>query len=267
MRPLDELRPRIRSLNIPYPAEIFGDCNMRLKPIPCVITDILETMAAMLVNSDVVGSDGSKFQLTYQEEYNADGEQTYGNVTSALWFKRAQKAIMRRWGPNVYLLAFLISCDKTHVDRVGGISVWPCYITILNLDSSVRRTAKGSDIIGYVPLLPYSDSQLKRILKLHCGVHRDFKDVIKMCKYYIEQSFYNDILEPVRERETEGPILLQIGQNVSNVHRFIPKLMCYTCKLNHLKNVFEFTLKFIWIAFVMYLNSFCYKFYLPFKHI
>jgi hypothetical protein len=151
------------------------------------------------------------------------------------------------------------------VDRVGGISVWPCYITILNLDSSVRRTAKGSDIIGYLPIMPYSESQLKRILKHHCGVRRNFKDVIKMCKYYIEQSFYNDILEPVRERETEGPILLQIGENVSKVHRFIPKLMCYTCKLNHLKNVFEFTLKFIWIAFVMYLNSFCYKFNLPFK--
>jgi hypothetical protein len=54
-----------------------------LIPVRCVIVDIIETMAAMLVNDDVVlGRKGQHFHFEYCEEFNEDGEQTFGNVTS-----------------------------------------------------------------------------------------------------------------------------------------------------------------------------------------
>ena len=54
MRPLHGLKPRIRAVKLPYPAEIFGTVGKTLHPVRCVIVDIIETMAAMLVNDDVV---------------------------------------------------------------------------------------------------------------------------------------------------------------------------------------------------------------------
>jgi hypothetical protein len=198
-----------------------------------VIVDILETIARMLVDEEVVGRRGQHFRVEYSREYNSDGEQTYGNVTSASWFKKTERAVQKKWGEDVYLLGFLISCDKTHVDRLGGISVWPCYITILNLDAKVRCTQRGSDIIGYVPIMSYSDSQLGQILKENCGILRNIEEVIKMCKYYFEQSFHFNLLEPIRRREVEGPVILQIGQEKDNVRKFIPKLMAYVCEYTY----------------------------------
>ena len=230
MRPLHGLKPRIRAVKLPYPAEIFGTVGKTLHPVRCVIVDIIETMAAMLVNDDVVGRRGEHFHHEFAREYNEDEEQTFCNVTSAGWFKKTEEAIRERWGHDVYLLAFTIACDKTAVDRVGGISVWPCYLTIMNVDSSVRRREIASDIVGYVPVLAYTDSQLEQILKDKCGVLRNFVEVIKLVKYYMEQSFHYNLLLPIKERETLGPIKLQVGKNSMNTKKFIPKLMVYICK-------------------------------------
>ncbi len=230
MNPLNSLRPNIRALSLPYPQELFGVYGKQLKKVTCVILDLLETIATVLVNPDVVGPTGVKFGYTYLSEYNDDNEKTFGNVTSCIWFKKTQKSIRRQWGQHVHLLAFAISCDKTHVDRVGGISVWPCYITILNLDISVRRTVRGSDIIGYLPILPYSDTQLANILRTSCGVKRKVDEAVKMTKYYMEQSFYFSILQPIRECDKAGPIRLQVGEDSENTYLFIPKMMVYVCK-------------------------------------
>ena len=232
MRPLHDLKPRIRAVRLPYPAEIFGTFGKTLKPVPCVIVDIIETMAAMLVNDDVVGRRGEYFHHEFAREYNEAGEQTFGNVTSAGWFKKTEEAIRDQWGHDVYLLAFAIACDKTAVDGVGGISVWPCYLTIMNVDSSVRRREIASDIVGYVPVIPYTDSQLEQILREECGVKRDHVEVIKVVKYYMEQSFHYNLLVPIKERETLGPIKLQVGKTVMNTKKFMPKLMAYICKYN-----------------------------------
>ena len=230
MQPLNSLRPTIRAVSLPFPMDLFGVHGKTLKKVTCIIVDLVETIATMLVNTDVVGRNGVKFKLSYSSECNDNGEKTFGNVTSALWFKKTEKTIRRQWGHQVNLLAFAIACDKTHVDRVGGISVWPCYITLLNLDTSVRRTARGSDIIGYLPILPYSDTQLSYILKNSCGVKRKLDEAVKMTKYSMEQSFYFNIMEPIRKCETDGPIRLQVGEDNANVYSFIPKLMVYICK-------------------------------------
>ena len=230
MQPLDSMRPTVRSLSLPLPKELFGSCSKPLKRINCVIVNLLETMSEMLLNPDVVGGKVQNFKYRYTPEYNDAGEQTFGNVTSGTWFKKTEKAIQLRWGRSVYLLAFAISCDKTHVDRVGGISVWPCYITILNLNSTVRRTARGSDIVGYLPILPYSDTELEQILRKYCGVLRKIDEVVKMTKLYMEQSFYFNLLKPVRDCEENGPISLQVGPDRDNVFAFVPKMMVYICK-------------------------------------
>jgi hypothetical protein len=106
MRPLHNLKPRIRAVRFPYPEEIFGTFGKTLLPVRCVIVDVIETMATMLVNDDVVGRRGQHFHYYISE-----------------WFQRTEEAIWERWGFDVYLLSFSISCDKTSVDRGPALSL------------------------------------------------------------------------------------------------------------------------------------------------
>ena len=227
MKPLDDLRPLILSQIISYPRKLFGHDQSLFKKANCVVTDIMETVSAMLLEEDVVGRNGENFIWKYTSEYNADNERTYGNVTSANWFRRTEKDIHNQWGKDVNLLGLSIACDKTHVDRLGGISVHPCYVTILNLDGCIRRTAKGSEIIGYCPILPYSNEEFKKVLREQCTVRRDLDDVVKMVKFYFEQSFLNKILAPIIKIRKEDPIALAVG---SKIGKFIPEIMAYVCK-------------------------------------
>jgi hypothetical protein len=176
----------------------------------------METVSAMLLEENVVGRNGENFIWKYTSEHNADNERTYGNVTSANWFRRTEKEIHNQWGKDVNLLGLSVACDKTHVDRLGGISVHPCYVTILNLDGCIRRTAIGSEIIGSCPILPYSNEEFKPILRdgygsmdfteqLHNTSIRTDKDTRKYLRETKEgrKSMYAKLLDTLRSNDIE----------------------------------------------------------------
>ena len=175
--PLKTLRPQILATSIPWPTEIFGHDHSRLKIVQTVVLNIVETVAALLINNDLVGSELENFTFEYTKEFNSNNERIYSNVTGANWFKKTQRAVRRKWGENVYLLALDINSDKTQADRLHAQNFWPCNVSIANLTSAVRHSDKGSDIVGYCPVLPYSRERMHELLTQTYDVRRAWKTV------------------------------------------------------------------------------------------
>ena len=184
MKPFDAVRPEIKVNQIKYPIQIFGEDQSRLKTIKTAIVDIVETVAGMLLETEMVGDKLQNFAFSYTKEVNDNGQQIYGNLTGAKWFQRTERAVKAAWGDDVHLLALNISTDKTQVDRLKGLSIWPCYVTIMNLDGKVRRTLLGSECIGYCPLLPYSHTAMETMLKDLYNIRADHKNCRKMVERY-----------------------------------------------------------------------------------
>jgi Plavaka transposase len=233
MEPMDAIRAKISHCTMKYPVQIFGDDQSRLIPISTVVIDILETVASMLLDTNVVGDDkNGKFVFKYTKEYNSDKERILGNATGSHWFKKTEREIKNKWGDDVYLLALNISSDKTEVSRLQK-SLWPCYVTVMNLDGSVRRTNMGSEIVGYCPFLPYSTEAMCKILEDKYAIQYGHRELTKLIRRFLEQQFLSHLLKPIRDARTNGPISLKIGSGSNQkVAKFMPELMCYVCKLN-----------------------------------
>lgn len=230
MKPFDAVRPAISVNYLNYPKQVFGEHQKDLKTIKTVVVDIVHTVAAILLEPEVVGENLRNFRFSHTKEYNSEGQQIYGNVTSANWFRSTEKAVKEKWGEDVCLLALNISTDKTQVDRLRSLSIWPCYVTILNLDGTIRRTHLGSECIGYCPLLPYSAEGMSTLLQEQYGVRTatDSNDARKMIERYLEQEFLSTVLEPLIRMEQSGPVLMQIGTGANaKVAKFMFKLNCF----------------------------------------
>ena len=184
MKPFDAVRPEIKVNKVKYPIQIFGADQSCLKPIKTAVVDIIQTVAAMLLETGMVGDELQNFAFSYTKEVSDDGQQIYGSVTGAKWFQSTEKAVKAEWGDDTYLLALNLSTDKTQVDRLEGLSIWPCYVTIMNLDGKVRRTLLGSECIGYCPLLPYSHTAMETMLKDLYNVRTDHKNCRKLVERY-----------------------------------------------------------------------------------
>jgi len=185
MKPLDAVRPEIKMNTVRYPVQIFGDDQSQLKPIKTAVVNCVETIAGMLLENDMVGDKLQNFAFTYAKEFNEDRQQIYGNLTSANWFRRTEAAVKAEWGEDVHLLAVNLSTDKTQVDRLRGISIWPCYVTIMNLTGKIRRTHLGSECVGYCPLLPYSQTAMETLLKDLFDVRTDHNNCRKLIERFI----------------------------------------------------------------------------------
>jgi len=181
MDPLSRLRPQVLSTTLPWPTEIFGGTHA-LKPIKTVVVNIVETIAALLLDNDVVGKELENFAFEYAQEFNSNNERVYSNVTGANWFKRTERAVREKWGQNVYLLALDINSDKTQGDRLHAESFWPCNASVANLTSEQRHSDKGADIIGYCPVIPYSKEIMQELLTKQFGVKRAWDKMYVLLK-------------------------------------------------------------------------------------
>ena len=82
MKPFDAVRPEIKVNKAKYPVQIFGADQSCLKPIKTAVVDIIQTVAAMLLETETVGDKLQNFAFSYTKEVNDDGQQIYGNVTN-----------------------------------------------------------------------------------------------------------------------------------------------------------------------------------------
>lgn len=210
LEPIKHVKARIVSKEFEFPKELMGVNASSLKPAKAIVIDVIETVAAMLISKDVVGTNGEFFNYTYEEERNMNGTRVYSNTTSAEWFRLHEIAIKEEYGEDVVLVALVLSTDKTALTRVGGIKVWPCYLTIGNLTSGQMRSPKGSELVGYCPLMPYTDNQMMQILTDH-GVVSYKKEACKMLRHYFEQQFLRALIDPIIKMQESGPVVLDVG--------------------------------------------------------
>lgn len=231
MEPLQSVRPKVMKTKLTYPVDIFGTNQDSLIPIETVVISVLETVASMLLETDVVGKNLDNFKYKYTRQYNEDNERVYGDVTGAEWFKKTEMSIQEIWGYDVFVLALNLSSDKTQVDRKGDKSIWPCYVTIMNLIGDIRRSKKGSEIVGYCPIIPYSTEKLVQLLTEKYGVVRKHIDLVRLIRKKLEQDFLNEIMKEIKKCEVTGPITLLVGRGASQKRiKFMPVVMCYVCK-------------------------------------
>ena len=182
MDPLSNLRPEVLTTTIPWPPDIFGNVQNILKPVKTVVVNIVETIATLLLDNDVVDAELENFVFEYTREYNSNNERIYNNVTGAGWFRKTEQAVREKWGQNVYLLAVDINSDKTQGDRLHAQSFWPCNASIANLTSAVRHSDKGADIVGYCPVMPYSKEVMHEYLTINFGVKRSWEKLYVLLK-------------------------------------------------------------------------------------
>ena len=83
-------------------------------------------------------------------------------------------------------------------------------MTIMNFDISVRRSEKGAVLVGYAPKLPYSKQSMAKILKKKYGVRREIPDVVRIVRWYLEQSFLRQLFEPIIQLQNKV-VALQLG--------------------------------------------------------
>ena len=81
MAPFDYIKPPTIATSIPYPIEMFGENQRKLKEIKVVIVDLLQKIASMLVDDKVVGNNLENFVFEFTKEYNGEGQRVYGNNT------------------------------------------------------------------------------------------------------------------------------------------------------------------------------------------
>ena len=172
MGPLDSLRPQILTSSLPWPKEIFGNDQTILHEIRTVVLNIVEVIASLLLDNNIVGNNLEKFVSTYTPQYNSNNERVYSDITGCIWFKKTEAAVRAKWGPHVKLLAVDLNSDKTQADRLHAQNFWPCNVSICNLISAVRHSDKGADIVGYCPSLPYSREVMLELLTKNFGVRR-----------------------------------------------------------------------------------------------
>jgi len=147
------------------------------------------------------------------------------------WFRRTELEVINQYGDCVYLIAINISCDKTHVTRQGNIKVWPAYVTITNCTTKVITSIKGSRLVGYCPLLPYSRAELFILLKA-AGCPHYRKDTVKLTGRYFESEFLRALVAPIVEHQKAHTALaLAVGTRRSLLKGlYAVRVMSFVCK-------------------------------------
>lgn len=134
IEPLHSLKPEVLKFSFDLPIEMFGpNPPTDLKPAAGIVVNVLDVIAAMLIDVDVVGNSLEHISLTYHEFNDAEGNLVYSTCTTSEFYRQAEIEVKRQYGEDVVLLVVNFCSDKTHVDRTGGTKVWPMYCTLGNV--------------------------------------------------------------------------------------------------------------------------------------
>lgn len=189
-------------------------------------------LGAMLIDEKLVGKNLENFAFQSEMLCNSNGDRMFSNVNSGEFFRKAEKQIHEKWGPDVYPLLIHISMDKTHADRTGAQKIFPCYVGIGNLTSKINASIDSLYLVGFCPLLELTDSQINVFL-MESGIItvENLKEANRMLRRYIENEFNKSVIAPVIEVSEKGPILYAVGVGDALViKKFIPLIYRYLCK-------------------------------------
>jgi len=102
--PISDLAASVTLRSIPFPEAIFGNIAQQLKPAKTIVLNILEVIASMLVNRDIVGDSGENFHFEYRPQFNENGTRVFSDPSSGEWFRRTEIAVKNELGDEVFVL-------------------------------------------------------------------------------------------------------------------------------------------------------------------
>ncbi|KAG8771371.1 hypothetical protein FRC12_003652 [Ceratobasidium sp. 428] len=130
---------------------------------------------------ELIGNPAFKDFMKYAPERHwtsrARRSRIYSEMSTGNWWWRVQRALRDRLGT---IAPLIVMSDKTTMSRlVGGQMAHPVYLTIGNINKSIRRQASkhATVIIGYLPVDTFADVPSKvmrhrlRGQLLHCAMH------------------------------------------------------------------------------------------------
>jgi hypothetical protein len=82
----------------------MGKLVLDLKPAKCIVLNILEVIASMLINKDTIGENCKDFNFKFSYLHNENGTRIFAGCSSGEWFRRTEIKVVNSFGEDVYLL-------------------------------------------------------------------------------------------------------------------------------------------------------------------
>lgn len=169
------------------PEQMFG-MESFVPPVKAIAYDIMSVISLMLIDNEIVGERLQYFHDKYEELLDINGNRIISHCSSANFFAKSGAYIKSVYGDQTNLLSILISYDKTTLSRNGIRTATPVYVSIGNLDSVQLQKDISTDIIGFLPDIPLSETELHRALtEAGCKSKTRRIQAIRYYKKFIEQ--------------------------------------------------------------------------------
>jgi hypothetical protein len=137
------------------PAFLFGEDVNELKGSPCVHYNIMEVIAHMLLDKEVVGNTAEHFAIEYEVLMSND-DRVIKDFHSAEYFRLGCHWVKENIGEHVKFLPVIISTDKTVVGEGATKTAFPCYISLGNLKTQAMCKDISTGMLGYLPSLMHA---------------------------------------------------------------------------------------------------------------
>ena len=200
---VNQKRYRVTKTYYEHNKEMFGE-NNDLGKVPCVVTDILDVIAQMLVDEDVYPYLNFEYIEKTQICYEYNGKKriktmdiVYSEFYNSEFFLNSQNEIHRNWGENVKPLHVFLGIDATNL--TSSLSATPIYLSLGNMNIDNLQTYNGSELIGYMPVsLASKARQMQCLQKNGISSIKAQEDCMSMHARWLDQECLNDILGPIR---------------------------------------------------------------------
>jgi len=142
-----------------------------------------------------------------------------------------------------YSVGASLGTDKTHVTRDGDVKVWPAVVWVMNCSTKTITTLKGSKLVGYCPLLPYSSEELEIFLR-DAGCPNYPEKITTVLRKYFESEFLRILVAPIVEHQHYRTALrLSVGYSrYLKEALFAVHVMAFICKTKNFISIFKILL-------------------------
>jgi hypothetical protein len=169
------------------PKFLFGEGGGELGSSPFVHYNVMEVIAQLLLDKDIVGENAEKFALDF-EPLLCNDERVIKDFHTAEYFRLGSKWVKENVGAHVKFLPIIISTDKTAVGDGQTKTSFPCYVSIGNLTTEAMCKDVSTGMLGYLPELANATSLMHAVLgEVGCRSKSMRTEAITVWRRHLEQ--------------------------------------------------------------------------------
>jgi hypothetical protein len=128
LKNLDGHKATLNRVEFSLDPALFG--SRELDKCVSVMSPLLDMLQRMLLDDELVGEHCENIHLTSRQIYNADGKRVFSDWTSGYFYEDYEAAVKERYGDDTTLFIFIVSADKTGLNKSGSLSAYPAYLGI-----------------------------------------------------------------------------------------------------------------------------------------